>query len=432
VAGVVADLKAVLDRRFGVQEYLIWSTVIAALMFVPIRGATFFFGYVIVIFNAIILLAFDRLAIHRNHMLAIVMLTGFSLIGALSSGTPLNAPISQILGISVLSIYFFSALLVLGPSLVDWMEIYMRAAFMIAIIGLVKWVGVHVIQVIHPADPRLTSIYSEPSYFVYVTLPAVGYCLNCYINERRYGRETLVFLLCYMLANSTLGFFGLLLIGLLAYGPRLKGWQMLGGLATACILVVSVYVASGEVRMRANEMVIAIARQDLSGTGATTFAFLSNVYVASQSFLAHPLTGIGLGGYANAYDKYIEDLIGTSNIESLGREFLNSLQLNRDDAASMFLRVAAELGIPGLLVLASFLIVCARVRGAPYATIRNAILPYLIVRMTRMGHYFTVELYFFAGIYLFNYLNYRNTCQIDPAFANNLARPRRQPETKPI
>jgi hypothetical protein len=49
---------------------------------------------------------------------------------------------------------------------------------------------------------------------------------------------------------------------------------------------------------------------------------------------------------------------------------------------------------------------CARVRGPEYVLIRNATLPYLIVRMTRMGHYFTVELYFFAGIYLLNYLNY--------------------------
>jgi len=82
------------------------------------------------------------------------------------------------------------------------------------------------------------------------------------------------------------------------------------------------------------------------------------------------------------------------------------LELNRDDAASMFLRVTAELGLPGIAVLLAFLIACARVRGHEYTLIRNATLPYLIVRMARMGHYFTVELYFFAGIYLLNYLNY--------------------------
>jgi O-antigen ligase len=171
-----------------------------------------------------------------------------------------------------------------------------------------------------------------------------------------------------------------------------------------CTLAAGVYATSENVRLRANEMAVAIATQDLSRTGNTTFAFLSNVYVTSQSFLAHPLTGIGIGGYAHAYDKYVGDVTGIGELVNPERD--QSAVLNRDDAASMFLRAAAELGVPGLMLLLGFLIVCARVRGRPYVMIRNAVLPYLIVRMTRMGHYFTVELYFFVGIYLLNYLNY--------------------------
>ena len=100
------------------------------------------------------------------------------------------------------------------------------------------------------------------------------------------------------------------------------------------------------------------------------------------------MTGIGIGGYANAYDKYIGGITGTHPLPSSNIADNLNYQLNRDDAASMFMRVAAELGVPGLLVLLGFLIVCARVRGPPYVMIRNAILPYLIVRMSRMGHYF--------------------------------------------
>ena len=410
MADVVAGLKSALNSRFGVQEYLIWSTVIAALMLVPIRG-TFFLGYVVVICNVIMLLAFDRLTIHRNHMIAILVLAGFSLYSASSAGTPLNAPLSQILGISLLSIYFFYALTNLGLSLNRWMEIYVRAAFIIAIFGLVKWAVAHIF---HVGEPRLISIYSEPSYFVYVTLPAVSYCVNIFFNEQRYGWETIIFLLSYVLADSVLGFFGLLLIGIIIVAPRLKGWQLLASCIAMCGLVAAVYVSSGNVRSRADEFVVAVTKQDLSGSGNTTFAFLSNVYVTSQSFLAHPFTGIGLGGYANAYDKYIGDILGSDSLENASQDFINSnLELNREDAASMFLRVTAELGLPGLAVLLAFLIVCARVRGHAYVTIRNAILPYLIVRMTRMGHYFTVELYFFAGIYLLNHLSYLGERQLD-------------------
>jgi O-antigen ligase len=152
--------------------------------------------------------------------------------------------------------------------------------------------------------------------------------------------------------------------------------------------------------VRANDTALAIAKQDLGGANASTFALLSNVYVTSQSFQAHPLTGVGIGGYANVYDAYIGTLSGP------GLAFLH-YDLNRDDANSLFLRVAAELGIPGLLVLLGFIIVCARVGGPPYQTIRNAILPYLLIRMGRFGAYFSVELYFFVGLYLLNYMQSR-------------------------
>jgi O-antigen ligase len=146
---------------------------------------------------------------------------------------------------------------------------------------------------------------------------------------------------------------------------------------------------------------MAIARQDISGTNASTFAFLSNLYVSSQSFLAHPMTGVGMGGYAMAYDKYI------GGVEEADLNELLSMSLNRDDANSLFLRTAAELGLPGILVLLGFIILCAQVRGSPYQEIRNAILPYFLVRFGRYGAYFSVEVYFFVGIYLLNYLESR-------------------------
>ena len=370
-------------------------------MFFHITG-TFQAGYVIVIVNTVLLLASDQLAIHRNHMVAILALAGFSLVGARLAGTPYTAPISQILGISLLSIYFLNALTTFGLSLSRWMELYVRAAFALAVFALLSWPLVALVS----GDSRLRAIYSEPSYYVYVTLPAVGYCINRYVNERRYGTESIIFLLTYALADSTIGFLGLLLAGALAYQPRFRGFQFLTGLLAIGAVLIGVYFASANVRVRANEMITAIATQDLSGTGATTFAFLGNVYVTSQSFLEHPLTGIGIGGYANAYDKYVGDVSGAGEIVTGDRSSIASMELNRDDAASMFLRVAAELGLPGLVLLVGFLIMFARVRGQPYVMIRNAILPYLIVRMTRMGHYFTVELYFFVGIYLLNYLRY--------------------------
>ena len=192
-----------------------------------------------------------------------------------------------------------------------------------------------------------------------------------------------------------------MLTALLSYAPRLKGWQLLAGAALLAGLMGGLYVGSGNFRLRANDTIAAIVTQDLSGSNASTFALLSNFYVTSQSFLNHPSTGIGIGGFAHAYDKYIGEITGDDLNDGA------SMQLNREDGNSMFLRVATELGVPGLVVLFAFLIVCALVKEYPYQLIRNAILPYLLIRMGRGGHYFTVELYFFVGIYLLNYMQSR-------------------------
>jgi hypothetical protein len=42
-------------------------------------------------------------------------------------------------------------------------------------------------------------------------------------------------------------------------------------------------------------------------------------------------------------------------------------------------------------------------------------LPYLLVRIGRLGAYFTMELYFFLGLYVLNYLESRRTARMDAA-----------------
>jgi hypothetical protein len=184
-----------------------------------------------------------------------------------------------------------------------------------------------------------------------------------------------------------------------------------------CGFVAGLYLGSANVRMRVQDMARAISTQNVAKANGTTFALVSNAYVASQVFVAHPLTGVGIGGYNYVYDSYISDLTG------IKQTFFGNIDLNRADANSLFFRVAAELGAPGLVVLFGFLIICARVRGSPYQMMRNALLPYLIVRMWRYGAYFSVEVYFFAGLYLLNYLNYRQGLASFPPTVANVRAP---------
>ena len=176
-------LRDAINIRVNVEEYLLWSTIISAFLLINVAhvGLDIMLGYPVVIINILILLVFDRLKIHRNHLIAILVLCGFSLIGMRQSQTPINAIISQLLGIAVMSVYYLSAITTLGLTVPRWMELYMRAAFAIAIVGFLFWP----FQILF-SDHRLKAFYAEPSFYVYMTLPALGYCVNNYLSYRRY------------------------------------------------------------------------------------------------------------------------------------------------------------------------------------------------------------------------------------------------------
>jgi O-antigen ligase len=397
-------LNSILNRKITLESYLIVSTSISVFLLIIVAhvGLDIFLGYPIVIANTIILFWLGRLIIHPYHAAAIGALATISLAASIFSPTPFNAILSQILGVSMMSIYYFSMLVTTGWSLRRWMELYSYIAFGICLFGLAGWVY---LIASHDIDGRLKSIFAEPSLYVYTTLPAVGFFMNCWMTEKRYGRELLIFVLSYILADSSLGFFGLLLTGLLAGSRHVTFWRITVSILAIACLTTGLYLASGNFRLRARDTAIAIATRDVSNTNGSTFALLSNFYVAGRAFLEHPLSGVGIGGYRYIYDIYILDLPGI-NLKNL------PFNLNKDDANSLFLRVAAELGLPGLLALLSFLITCSRVKGPPYREVRNAMVPYFIVRMSRFGSYFSLELYFFAGIYLLNYLAYRRNLGI--------------------
>ena len=253
-------------------------------------------------------------------------------------------------------------------------------------------------------EQRLKSIFREPSLFVYTTLPAMGFYINSWVTERRHGLETLIFLLAYVLADSALGFMGLLLIGAFTFIKRFTIWHVLAGFIVCGTLLAGLFFASENFRLRVTDTAVAASGDTMKQTNGSTVAFLSNLYVTGSTAIDHPVLGVGIGGYRTAYENYIGDL-GEESLEN-NKEIVG---LNKDDANSLFLRVVAELGPFGLIALLGFLAVCANVEGKPYRQVRNALLPYFLVRMSRFGAYFSMELYFFVGLYLLNYLEYRRS-----------------------
>lgn len=408
-----------LNRKFDVKTWLTYSTVISVFLFIRVAriGIDIFAGYPVVILNALILLLLGYLVIHRNHAIVIAVVAGFSMLAAHFSTTSVNSILAQILGISLMSVCYFSVLLTSGLTVPRWMNLYASAAFYMAVLGIIRYMAQHLLHIGAEGDQRLRAIYTEPSLFVYTTLPAMGYYLNSWVNKRRYGLETLIFLLAYALADSSLGFFGLILIGAFTFIKRFSVWHMLAGFIVMAGLLGLLFLVSENVALRMADTAAAVSNRSVAHTNGSTFALLSNLYVAGNAVMDHPVLGLGIGGFGSGYDFYIHDL-GDKELRH------NPVGLNKDDANSLFLRVLAELGPVGLIALLGFLIVCAKVDGKPYRQIRNALLPYFVVRMSRYGAYFSMELYFFVGLYLLNYLDYRRSVA--------LPKPVSQPSTESL
>jgi O-antigen ligase len=404
-----AQIAEILDRRHEIgpllEKYLLYSTIASLFMGEMLfhKGVDVFAGYPIVVANTVILLVLNRLLIHRNHAIFVGIVMLVSVVAARHSGTPVFSIVAQIIGILVFSIYYFSMLTTYGLSVPRWIEIYARAALLIAIWGIIDFVArtLHIFP--QTGQTRLHSILPEPSFFVYLTLPAIGIYLNAHLRQGGYRMELAIFLFTYVLADSSLGYLGLLLAGFFAFLPRLNFWRLFGFAILAASGLVGLFFGSANFRLRVIDTALGIARNDLQHVNASTFAVLANAFVAIRTFLAHPFIGVGIGGYLYQYMQYMPNL---SNDDP------NVVTLNMYDAASLFFRTAAELGLFGLIFLFGFLIVCSRVKGDVHVDIRNALVPFFLMRMGRYGAYFSLDLYFFVGLYFLNYMHYR--AQIRP------------------
>jgi hypothetical protein len=73
----------------------------------------------------------------------------------------------------------------------------------------------------------------------------------------------------------------------------------------------------------------------------------------------------------------------------------------------MVLRLTSELGLFGILGMFLFFVYFHRALGERYRFLQKCFIPYFVVRLTRDGHYFSLELYFFLAIYIMNFLESR-------------------------
>lgn len=348
--------------------------------------------FVILALGAILLLT-ERPVLPVKPFAVLVVWLVFSCLATLSVAPNLIivATVPQVIGIGFFAGFFLIFFANARSDPVSLFEIYVQSAVVVALIGLpiLIWTG------LSEDFWRLRSIFAEPAHYATAMIPATAYALA---TARKAPSRAVILGGAMLLTVSLTGYIG---IGLsLAFVVGRRWWTRLLLAIFGGLLLLAAYAASPEIRMRIDDTARVAATADLAGANLSTFALLSNLWVAWSAFTEQPMVGGGLGSHRFSHEKYIGNLTGLGVLE----EYIDQ---NKQDANSLFARTLSEQGFIGIMLIFTFIWYFRTSYNPNHQVISSAILVYFILKLIRDGHYFTPEFFFMVVIFMMISNNYR-------------------------
>lgn len=348
--------------------------------------------FVILALGAILLLT-ERPVLPVKPFVVLAVWLAFSCLATLSVAPNLilAATVPQVIGIGFFAGFFLIFFANARHDPVSLFEIYVQYAIVVALLGLpiLVWTG------LSEDFWRLQSIFAEPAHYATAMIPATAYALA---TARKAPLRAVILGGAMLLTFSLTGYIG---IGLsLAFVVGRRWWARLLLALFGGLLLLGAYAASPEIRMRIDDTARVAATADLAGANLSTYALLSNLWVAWSAFLEQPLVGGGLGSHRFSHEKHIGDLTGLGVLEDY-------IDQNKHDANSLLVRTLSEQGLIGIIIILTFMWYFRTAYNSKHQIINSAILVYFILKLIRDGHYFTPEFYFMAVIFMMISNNYR-------------------------
>lgn len=304
-------------------------------------------------------------------------------------------------------------------NLIELVKLYLAFSFIIAIIGIIQEIGflmglrylydlsIYGIQSFNLtlSGPflRINSVASEPAHLAFLLLPGCYFALLRLFKEKDiYNiiniRQSIIILIAMILTFSPVGYAGILLLLLfIAKGKGIKRFiQML-------LLSISFGVVSFYLSLNINEKIIQIftVEEQLTTSNLSTFALYSNALVAWESFRNSFFLGTGINTHVINYGKYIDLFFLRKNIV---------MELNTNDAGSLFLRVISEFGLVGIF-LAIWLLVHFKIRHNTNKLIyvNNMALVGILGYSIRAGNYLDTFFWLMVTIYICSFVQNKYT-----------------------
>jgi len=202
----------------------------------------------------------------------------------------------------------------------------------------------------------------------------------------------------YILTFSAVAYIGILIsIGLILLSlKKIKHILLILGLVP--ILIYISYCHVPEIHGRADAAIAVVTGERKAiNVHHSVYTVISHAFVAYKSFIDKPMFGNGLGSHPVSYNRFIRS--------GAPYGFWNKgiTVTNRQDAASLFVRLVSETGLVGTMAVL-FFIFRFRVKkndNKKMYMISNAVFILFILQLIKQGHYFYNGLFFFVWLYYF-------------------------------
>jgi hypothetical protein len=352
--------------------------------------------YLIITLNFLLLIVKNKIVVHKNMLFVFAFFIVHGLIFYAYFKNPFTSLLSQLLGIGISSIYFYSFLKNYSTTLV--FRVYLKFSFILAVLAIPMFF----FKVNSFDSTRLNGIMAEPAHYAAIMLPALYFFL-------KEGKKIKFFivLITILLSQSSLGYIGILLILILPLIKIKYAFKYVIVILTMVFLSIYFIKSNWENENMNNitgKIVTRIKQTYESINGIETgkfeenvnlssYAIISNFFITRQNVLEHPL-GSGLGSYRHQYDFYYEKMAPPNYLIKLELD-----KINREDANSLLLRFTSDLGLFALLFFVFIFYLGIRIMKSN-DFIRQGAFFYLLLKIIREGHYFPPEFYFFLIIFL--------------------------------
>lgn len=373
------------------KKYLLYSTLVAVLIqpaaihsFIQLKIFYFF-----LLINLPIVLIGWNLKIQKYYLLVLAYVWISGLLEVALGPDMLTKYLMEAVGITAASFYFYLFFKQQHRSAIEIFDIYARGAVWVCVLGIFLSAIMSVIS--HQFVP-VKSLFGEPAAFAIVVIPSFYYYASSKrVNEKNSRIRMIVIATALVLSLSSTGMIGLMLsVALLL---RRKSLTLFFAPLVVGLIVFVLYAGSEHFRVRVDDTLQSVSSLDVSNANLSTYALVSNAYVAVRAFQERPVFGYGLGGHSIAHAKYIDDLPGA---EALG----DLADLNAQDANSLLLRTMSEFGLVGIICTFVFIFKFWTPGYSAYGNISAAIFVYFVLALLRAGQWFEPERYFFVWIYV--------------------------------